>query len=171
MPLVSRAVFVCAALLLFLGAVTGLSYMVAPPNAANSGPFQLVKAEAAGTAETAEMYNREGLSMFSEGKYDQAIPHYDQAIQVDPHNVKAYNNRGVTYAKEGKYHRAIADYTEALSIDPQFAEAYHNRALAYFHTKNYSRSCSDLRAYEKLGGKPSPAFVKDLESAAGPGRC
>ncbi len=171
MPRKSLALFVCATLLLVFGAAAAFAYTVTYTDVPNNGQYLLVKATESGKVESADTENQQGLSMFSAGKYDQAIRHYNEAIKLDHKNVKAYNNRGVTYSKMGEYHRAIADYTRALRLDPKFAQAYENRALAYFRTKDYSRSCSDLRAFEKLGGRPSPAFTKDLENAAGTGRC
>lgn len=172
MPGRNLTILSCVILLLAMGSVVDISYSSAFPEG-SSDPIMLVQARqgTGGNFEEAEMHNQEGLAVFADGKYDEAISHYNEAIRLDPNNAKAYNNRGVANAKLGKYDQAISDYTRALQLNPQFAEAYHNRALASFRAKDYAQSCSDLQRYRQLGGTVSPEFVEDLESTSGIAKC
>ena len=68
-----------------------------------------------------------GLTSYKEGKYEEAIKHYDQAIDINPQFAEAYNNRGITKDRLGRHEEAIEDYNEVIRINPQFAEAYYNR--------------------------------------------
>ncbi len=68
-----------------------------------------------------------GLTAYQKGKYEDALKHYDQAIDINPQFAEAYNNRGITKDRLGRHEEAIADYDQATRINPQFAEAYYNR--------------------------------------------
>ena len=43
-----------------------------------------------------EAYNR-GTNLLNSGRYREAIPHFDEAIRLNPRYTQAYNNRGVAY--------------------------------------------------------------------------
>ena len=68
-----------------------------------------------------------GLTFQGQGKHEEAIKHYDQAIDINPQFAEAYNNRGMTKNLFGRHEEAIADYDQAIRINPQFAKAYYNR--------------------------------------------
>lgn len=72
-------------------------------------------------------HNNMGIALLNEGKIDEAIGHYDRAIQIKPGYVDAYANRGNAYAKLGRYQRAIEDYNQAILLKPDFAEGYYSR--------------------------------------------
>ena len=71
-----------------------------------------------------------GLTSYKKGKYEEAIKHYDQAIDINPQSVNAYNNRGNAKRALGRHRDAIADYDQAIDINPQSANAYNNRGNA-----------------------------------------
>jgi tetratricopeptide (TPR) repeat protein len=79
----------------------------------------------------------------NEGRYDQAIDDYNQAIQVEPNYAAAYNNRGRSYYAQGDYDRAIADFNQAITLDPNYADAYNNRGRAYYAKGNLDRALAD----------------------------
>ena len=68
-----------------------------------------------------------GLTSYQKDEYEEAIKHYDQAIDIYPQFTENYNNRGITKDRLGRHEEAIADYDQAIRINPQFAEAYYNR--------------------------------------------
>ena len=68
-----------------------------------------------------------GLTSYQKGEYEEAIKHYDQAIDIYPQFTETYNNRGITKDRLSRHEEAIADYDQAIRINPQFAEAYYNR--------------------------------------------
>jgi len=63
-------------------------------------------------------HNNLGLSLFTEGKMDEAIEHYNKSIHIKPDYILAYNNRGIVYAKLGRYQPAIDDFNEAIHRMP-----------------------------------------------------
>ncbi|MCY4612600.1 MAG: tetratricopeptide repeat protein [Nitrospira sp.] len=71
-----------------------------------------------------------GLTFQDQGKHEEAIKHYDEAIRINPQDADAYNNRGNAKFALGLHHDAIADCDRAIHINPQFALAYYNRGIA-----------------------------------------
>jgi serine/threonine-protein kinase len=62
------------------------------------------------------------------GRWEQAIAHFDKAVQLDPESPATVCSRGDLYADMGRYGEALADYAQAIELDPEFAHAYRNGA-------------------------------------------
>ncbi len=75
-------------------------------------------------------HNNLGNALAGQGKLDEAIAHYSEALRIDPNFAMAHDNLGTILARQGKLDEAIAKYSEALRIDPDMAEAYNNLGLA-----------------------------------------
>ena len=71
-----------------------------------------------------------GLALATQGKMDQAIAHYAEALRLNPDYAKAHNDLGVALVAQGKMDQAIAHYAEALRLNPDYAEAHYNLGLA-----------------------------------------
>ncbi len=67
-----------------------------------------------------------GNAFRKQGKHDEAIKAYDEAIRLDPNDADAWYNKGeaLNYMGESKYDEAIKAYDEAIRLDPQLAEAW-----------------------------------------------
>jgi tetratricopeptide (TPR) repeat protein len=112
-------------------------------------------------------YNR-GNIHFNAGRLDLALRDYDRAIQFRPEYARAWNNRGAALARLGRTDEALRDFTHALALDPTDASAWYNRARLYAQRREYAKALTDVRMFEKLGGRPDPDFVKSLTEAPGP---
>lgn len=54
-------------------------------------------------------------------QYDQALEHYQRAIQIQPNYPQAHCNMGVIYKERGELEVAISCYEKALVASPNFA--------------------------------------------------
>ncbi len=63
--------------------------------------------------------------------FDQAIPLYSKAIEVDPTYAEAYVNIGLIYYYKRDYRQAIKNYNEAERYRPDLSEISLNRANSY----------------------------------------
>ena len=59
----------------------------------------------------------EGTKLLDSGRYREAIPHFDEAIRLNPRYAEAYHNRGTAYDSLGQSKRAIQDYDEAIRLN------------------------------------------------------
>jgi stress-induced-phosphoprotein 1 len=73
-----------------------------PPTAATAEPLPVPQ----GTE--AEREKNQGNEAFRAGELEEALVHYDRAIELEPHNVTFYNNKAVVLSKQGRYEEAIA---------------------------------------------------------------
>ena len=90
------------------------------------------------------MHNNLGLALFNEGKTDEAIYHYNEAIRTKTNYVHAYYNRGIANFKIGQYRLAIEDYNRAIQLNHNFAKAYNNRGAAYVNIGQNLRAMEDF---------------------------
>jgi tetratricopeptide (TPR) repeat protein len=56
---------------------------------------------------------------------------YDQALDLDPRNVRAYIDRADIHRHFFQYPRAIKDYNQAIRLDPDNAQAYYKRGVTH----------------------------------------
>jgi tetratricopeptide (TPR) repeat protein len=69
-----------------------------------------------------------------EGKLDEAISHYQTAVQIKPDFVKARNNLGRTLLLKGRVDEAIAQFQDALQIRRDLPDIHINLGEALFQT-------------------------------------
>ena len=67
-----------------------------------------------------------GNDLRQNGLLDEAITHYQEALQIAPDYAEAHNNLGTALFQNGRVDEAITHYREALKIKPGFAEAHYN---------------------------------------------
>jgi len=69
-----------------------------------------------------------GAAYFQDGKYDQAVAHYEQSLRLAPQQSNMRNNLALALKKQGHFDQAIAQLEEVLRADPALAEAHYNLA-------------------------------------------
>jgi tetratricopeptide (TPR) repeat protein len=77
-----------------------------------------------------------GNFLIGEGRADEAITHYQKAVQINPKNVEAHYNLGNVLIKEGSVDEAITYYQKALQINPDYAQAHNNLGNALLQKGN-----------------------------------
>jgi protein O-mannosyl-transferase len=70
------------------------------------------------------------LIMINNGKAEEAMPHFNKALNINPRSVEALNNIGVILAGKGKLDEAVSHFSRALSIRPNDVETHFNLGLA-----------------------------------------
>jgi ubiquinone/menaquinone biosynthesis C-methylase UbiE len=70
-----------------------------------------------------------GNMLHEQGKLEDAIESYIQALQLKPTFVEVYNNMGNVLKDLGRLEEAIESYKRALMIDPDYVEACYNMGI------------------------------------------
>ena len=91
-----------------------------------------------------------GRAFAAQGRQEDAIGCYTEALREDPSNPWAYCERGRVYLDEpAKQDQALADFNEAIRLDPSLALAYNGRGVVYKNRGDLDQAITDYS--EALG--------------------
>jgi len=91
-----------------------------------------------------------GHSLFDEGRIEEAIAHYTEAVRLDPDYVEAQNNLGVALIEENRLPEALDHLNQALRINPDSAQALGDLGLALGKMNRLSESIERLEQAVKI---------------------
>jgi protein O-mannosyl-transferase len=91
-----------------------------------------------------------GLSFADEGRLDEALPHFQEAIRLRPGYADAYLNIGVIQARRGDLNGATANFTRVLEMVPDHVEARRNLALALLRGGDLDGAASHIRKLRRI---------------------
>jgi protein O-mannosyl-transferase len=89
--------------------------------------------------------NNLGLLLYHQGRLDEAIAHYQKALQINPDNAEAHINLGTDLLKKGRVDEAIAQYQMGAKIKPDFAEAHYNLGNALLQKGSVSEAITQYQ--------------------------
>ncbi|MSS71408.1 MAG: tetratricopeptide repeat protein [Candidatus Latescibacteria bacterium] len=107
----------------------------------------------------AEDHNNKGISLLKQGKTNEAIAEFKQAIQMKPDLAPAHFNLGKAYKKKGALDDAIASYKEAIKYNPK-GEYYQDLGLAYKDKKMFSEAIDAYKKAAVADPKNAETFFK-----------
>jgi tetratricopeptide (TPR) repeat protein len=67
-----------------------------------------------------------GVKRAEEGRSEEAIQHYREALRIDPEFAEAHNNLGMILFRKGEKDAAIEAFRRAIELQPDFARAHYN---------------------------------------------
>jgi tetratricopeptide (TPR) repeat protein len=76
-------------------------------------------------------HNERGLEQFANGKLEQAVKEYNEAIRAYPNLAAAHNNLGSAHFAAARFEEAAAAFRRAAEIDPNYGQAHFNLALTH----------------------------------------
>jgi len=95
----------------------------------------------------------------SDGRLDDAISGYTEALKANPTDVEALNRRGLVYREMRRFDEAMADFNEALRINPDYADAYLNRGNLKRRRNELAGALVDYEAALRIAPNFSDAFI------------
>ena len=116
----------------------------------------------------ANAWSNKGLALSGQGKYDEAIKAFDEAVRLDPNYADAWYNRGYALYNLGKYDEAIKCYDEVIRLIPNDAGAWYNKGKALYGQGNYDEA---IKAYgETIRLDPKYFNARNNKNIGGAGR-
>ena len=100
---------------------------------------------------TAQDRFRRGFRAAKEGRLQEAVEEYTEAIRMNPGYASAYNNRGNLYRELNEYQKALDDYNKAIELDPEDPNAYFTRGLLYHKLNECQEALEDFNQALELG--------------------
>jgi tetratricopeptide (TPR) repeat protein len=91
-------------------------------------------------------HNNLGYVLVAQGRPEEAIKHYEEALAINPNYAEVINNLGTALLDQGRLDEAAQYYHRAIEIYPGFAEAYNN--LGILLTKQ-GRTAEAIEQYRK----------------------
>ncbi len=80
---------------------------------------------------TAPIHNALGKQLADQGRFADAVPHYEQALTMNPRDPYTHNNLGIALMHLQQRERAIEHFQQAIDFKPGYANAYTNLGNAY----------------------------------------
>ena len=93
---------------------------------------------------------------------DDAIIHFQEALEINPDLAEACCNLGVALSQKGRVDEAIAHFQRALQIKPDYADAFYNLGFSY---RQQGRLDEAIANYQKAL-QIEPANPKALNNLA-----
>ncbi len=83
------------------------------------------------TSTAGSVHYVQGLRLFTQSKFQQAVDELTLAIADNPQNSLAYYARGNAYGMLGMQDKAVSDFKQAVALNPKDDVSYFSMALAY----------------------------------------
>ncbi|WP_413167413.1 tetratricopeptide repeat protein [Capilliphycus salinus ALCB114379] len=80
------------------------------------------------------------LVLQKQGKLEESLELYQQALRIKPDFADAYYNQGHLLWTQGKLEAAIESYQQALKFQPSFAQAYHALANIFQEQQQFEKA-------------------------------
>jgi tetratricopeptide (TPR) repeat protein len=91
------------------------------------------------TAESDRFFDQ-GLKLYEQYNYQEAVANFDQAIAANPANFKVYTAKGIALCFEGDYKGGMALIQKTLDMKPDYVPAFYDMAMAYKLQERYDQS-------------------------------
>ncbi len=106
--------------------------------------------------EDKEVFEWLGHHYFGMRQFEEAIPYYHKAIEIDPLHKLAYNTLAYTYNEVGDFEKSIWAINKYISLAPDEANPYDSRADLYAYNGKIDQA---IESYKKaLEKKPDFYF-------------
>jgi tetratricopeptide (TPR) repeat protein len=126
------------------------------------------------TADPTQSYLEKGQEAFKQGKYDQALQAYDEALKKEPRSAVIYNLKGMAYRfKYNQLHspdlkeKEIAAFKQAIEMDPNFIPALVNLGSTYYFSDKKKEAGEQFkRVLELMPQHPEAEQLKKMIAEA-----
>lgn len=111
-----------------------------------------------------DAYGQLGLTLYREGKEQEALKNYEQSVKYKTNNALVYSNMGIIYFQKNQLEKAKEVYLKAVSIDPRFVDARRNLGAVYAMQSNFSAAIEQFK--EALKYAPNDATINHYLGSA-----
>ena len=98
------------------------------------------------------------ISLLNEGKYEESIEKFTEAITEDPENPIFYYYRGVAFEKTGDLDSAMEDYQKSVELKPDFILPTANIGKIYAKKKEHEKAIEFYKKAVELGDKDATNY-------------
>lgn len=102
-------------------------------------------------------YNNIAISLLQKGKTDEAIAHYNKALELDPNYGEGHYNLANALLRLGRTEEAVAHYEKALEIYPNNIPARYNLASVFVQSGRVEEGMAHYRKALELNPRNAAA--------------
>jgi len=103
--------------------------------------------------EKAEKFYELGLKAVEEGKTEEAMIQFKNAVQKDPAHARAHYQLGQLHRTADELNAAVGEFNLAIQMDPRFDEAKKTLLSLYFRYRAYAQATDLARDMIETGGE------------------
>lgn len=92
-----------------------------------------------------------GSAFLRQGKLNNALADFDNAIKSYPEYAHAYHLRGITRTADGNDEGALEDFDRAIELDPEYGAAYFSRANLHSKAGRSDEAGEDAAMATQIG--------------------
>lgn len=112
-------------------------------------------------------YSMRALALSLKGKFDESLPDYDKAIELDPFSAMSFNNRAWVKYKLNRLEDGLVDVERSLVLGPASPHAHDTRAHIRQALGERRPALRDYEQAMRLGGEPLVRLYQCGLEAAG----
>ncbi len=105
-------------------------------------------------------YMDKGNQAYASGNRSEALGQYQNALMVNPRNIKALNLLGILYEEMGFPEKAEEKYLTAIKVDRHFLPPYLNLGFLYWNKGDQRQATYFFEERVRLGRSNDPWTVK-----------
>jgi tetratricopeptide (TPR) repeat protein len=95
---------------------------------------------------------------YSNGRCDDAVRDYTEALKLDPKLAWAYENRGLLRDESAETDQALQDFAEAIRLDPNSYHAHFSRGLIEMERKDPQGAIEDFSEAARIDPSSPAAY-------------
>jgi Flp pilus assembly protein TadD len=93
----------------------------------------------------AETHNSLGNALLQKGRVDEAIVHFQKAVEIEPDAAVAHYCLAIALVRKGRLDEAITHYQKAVKIQPSFVDAHINLGNALQQTGRVEEAITEYQ--------------------------
>ena len=98
----------------------------------------------------ATIYIRYSSTLADVGRYKEALPLADRAVELDPVSISSLHNLGWTNLVASNFQKSADAFQKALDLHPTWVWGYIKQAYAYIFLNQYDKALANAAKAEKL---------------------
>src|SRR5215470_19950698 len=98
----------------------------------------------------ATIYIRYSATLADVGRYNEALPLADKAVELDPVSISSLHNLGWTNLVASKFQKSADAFQKALDLHPTWVWGYIKQAYDYAYLKQYDKAIANAAKAESL---------------------
>ncbi len=93
-----------------------------------------------------DVFNFRGRAALADGKYSEAISHFNILARLDTTDCWTFFYRGIAKYNLGDLRGAQADFNTSVRLNPVFTNGYHFRAITLSRFGKYDEALKDRKS-------------------------